>query len=71
MTFGFLQGQITNIQLSLFALLPIVDAASRLATLSDGTYITTNTHLAYSPLVGQVTFKSNTVTRMTMSMLYH
>jgi hypothetical protein len=34
---------------------------------SDGTSIATNTHIAYSPLVGQIVFALNTVTRMTTS----
>ncbi len=46
------------------------DAASRLVSVSDGTYVATNTYLAYSPLVGQIVFASNTVTRMTTSKQY-
>jgi len=55
---------------SICALFPLVDAAPRVASVSDGTNVATNTYLAYSPLVGQIMFKSNTVTRMTTSKQY-
>jgi RHS repeat-associated protein len=41
------------------------DTASRLTNVSDGTYSATYSHVANSPLVSQITFRSNTVTRMT------
>jgi hypothetical protein len=41
-----------------------------LVSVSDGTNVATNTYLAYSPLVGQIMFKSNTVTRMTTTKQY-
>jgi RHS repeat-associated protein len=41
------------------------DAASRLQTVSDGTNNATYSYVANSPLVSQITFKSNSVTRMT------
>ena len=47
------------------------DTASRLQTVTDNTtatpYSATYSYLAKSPLVSQITFKSNTVTRMTTS----
>jgi RHS repeat-associated protein len=46
------------------------DNASRLATVSDGTNNAAYSYLANSPLVGQITFKSNSVTRMTTTKSY-
>jgi RHS repeat-associated protein len=47
------------------------DNASRLSTVSDGNNNSaTNSYLANSPLVGQITFKSNSVTRMTTTKQY-
>ncbi len=46
------------------------DNASRPSTVSDGTDNVTYSYLAYSPLVSQITFKSNSVTRMTTSKQY-
>jgi hypothetical protein len=46
------------------------DAASRLSTVSDGTNNATYSYPANSPLVSQITFRSNTVTRMTTSKQY-
>jgi RHS repeat-associated protein len=43
------------------------DAASRLASVSDGTNSATYSHLGNSPLVGQIVFASNGVTTMTTS----
>jgi RHS repeat-associated protein len=44
--------------------------ASRLSTVSDGTYNATYDYLANSPLVSQITFKSNTTVRMTTTKKY-
>ena len=47
------------------------DPASRLATVSDGNNdLAAYIYLANSPLVGQITFKSNSVTRMTTTKQY-
>ena len=46
------------------------DAASRLASVSDGTNSATYSYLANSPMVGQIVFASNGVTRMTTSRQY-
>jgi RHS repeat-associated protein len=46
------------------------DAASRLQTVSSGTSSATYTYLANSPLVSQITFASNGVTRMTTTKSY-
>ena len=46
------------------------DAASRLLTVSDGTNSAIYNYLANSPIVGQITFMSNSVTRMTTSQQY-
>jgi hypothetical protein len=46
------------------------DNASRLASVSDGTNKAAYSYLANSPLVSQIVFKSNTVTRMTTSKQY-
>ncbi|MGA2854442.1 MAG: hypothetical protein ABSE90_09990, partial [Verrucomicrobiota bacterium] len=46
------------------------DAASRLQTVNDGTNSATYLYVANSPLVGQITFKSNSVTRMTTTKQY-
>jgi RHS repeat-associated protein len=46
------------------------DAASRLTNVSDGTYSATYEYLADSPLVSQITFRSNSTTRMTTTKQY-
>jgi RHS repeat-associated protein len=46
------------------------DTASRLSTVTDGTNNAAYAYLANSPLVGQITFKSNSVTRMTTTKSY-
>ncbi len=46
------------------------DAASRLSAVSESTNSTTYSYLANSPLVSQITFKSNSVTRMTTTKQY-
>jgi RHS repeat-associated protein len=46
------------------------DGASRLAGVTNGNYNATYAYLANSPLVSQITFKSNSVTRMTTSKQY-
>ena len=46
------------------------DPASRLSTVSDGVFSATYTYLANSPLVSQIDFKSNAVTRMTTTKQY-
>ena len=46
------------------------DPASRLSTVSDGTGLPTYSHLANSPLVGQVAFKSDSVTALTTANSY-
>src|SRR5271157_1306461 len=47
------------------------DNASRLASVSDGNgNSAAYSYLAFSPLVGQIVFKSNTVTRMTTAKQY-
>ena len=46
------------------------DTASRLASVSDGTNNATYTYLANSPLVSQISFKSNSTVRMTTSKAY-
>src|ERR1044071_6617040 len=46
------------------------DSASRFASVSDGTNSATYTYLANSPLVNQIVFKSNTVTRLTTTKQY-
>ena len=46
------------------------DAASRLSSVTNGQSTATYTYLANSPLISQITFKSNTVTRMTTSKQY-
>jgi RHS repeat-associated protein len=46
------------------------DYASRLSTVSDGTNNANYSYLANSPLVSQITFKSNSVTRMTTTKQY-
>ena len=46
------------------------DNASRLASVSDGTYSANYTYLANSPLVSQITCKQNTTTRMTTTRNY-
>ena len=46
------------------------DNASRLAMVGDGTNSAAYSYLANSSLVGQIVFKSNTVTRMTTSKQY-
>jgi hypothetical protein len=46
------------------------DPASRLSTVSDGTNNAAYTYLANSPLLSQITFKSNSVTQMTASKTY-
>ena len=43
------------------------DNASRLASVSDGTYSAAYNYLANSPLVSQITYEQNTTTRMTTS----
>lgn len=43
---------------------------SRLWTVSDGTNNATYSYVAYSPLVSQITFKSNSVTAMTITKQY-
>jgi RHS repeat-associated protein len=46
------------------------DYASRLSMASDGTNIVTYSYIANSPLVSQITFKSNNVIRMTTTKQY-
>ena len=46
------------------------DTANRLSVVSDGTQSATYSYLANSPLVGQITFKQNTTTRMTTTKSY-
>ena len=46
------------------------DNASRLASVSDGTNMATNSYLANSSLVGQIAFKQSGTTRMTTSKQY-
>ena len=46
------------------------DLASRLQTASDGTNNATYAYVANSPLVGQITLKSNATTRMTVTKSY-
>jgi RHS repeat-associated protein len=46
------------------------DAASRLSSVTNGQSTATYSYLANSPLISQITFKSNTVTRMTTSNQY-
>ena len=46
------------------------DAASRLTNVNDGTYSASYSYLANSPLVSQLTFRSNSATRMTTSKSY-
>jgi RHS repeat-associated protein len=46
------------------------DAGSRLYTVSDGTNNATYSYVANSPLVSQIVFKSNSVTRMTTTKSY-
>jgi RHS repeat-associated protein len=46
------------------------DAASRLSSVSDGTYAAAYGYLANSPLVNTVTFKQNSTTRMTTTKRY-
>jgi RHS repeat-associated protein len=46
------------------------DAASRLSSVSDGTYSATYAYLANSPLVSTVTFKQNSTARMTTTKTY-
>jgi RHS repeat-associated protein len=45
-------------------------SASRLTNVSDGTYNATYDYLANSPLVGQITYRSNSTTRMTTTKSY-
>ena len=46
------------------------DAASRLSYATNGQFTTTYSYLANSPLVSQIVFKSNSVTRMTTTKTY-
>jgi YD repeat-containing protein len=46
------------------------DNASRLASVSDGSNLATNTYLANASLVGQIGFKAGSTTRMTTSKQY-
>jgi RHS repeat-associated protein len=46
------------------------DSASRLTNVSDGTYNASYSYLANSPLVSQITYRSNSATRMTTTKLY-
>jgi len=46
------------------------DSASRMTNVTDGTYSAGYTYLANSPLVSQITFKTNTMTRMTTTKNY-
>src|SRR5206468_2173540 len=46
------------------------DNASRLASVSDGTYSATYTYVANSPLLSQITYKQSTTTRMTTTKQY-
>jgi RHS repeat-associated protein len=46
------------------------DSASRLSSVSDGTYSASYTYLANSPLLSQITFKQTTNTRMTTTKQY-
>ena len=46
------------------------DTASRLLTVTDGTNNATYAYLANSPLISQITLKSNTTTRMTTTRQY-
>src|SRR5207237_3796504 len=46
------------------------DAASRLQTVSDGTDSVTYSHLANSPLIGQITFQHAGATKMTTTRQY-
>lgn len=46
------------------------DSASRLTNVSDGTYNAVYSYLANSPLVSQITYRSNTTTRMTTTKSY-
>jgi hypothetical protein len=46
------------------------DAASRLYGVSDGTNSASYTHLANSPMVGQIMFQQNGATRMTTQKTY-
>ena len=46
------------------------DYASRMTNVTDGTYSAGYTYLANSPLVSQITLKSNTTVRMTTSKQY-
>jgi RHS repeat-associated protein len=46
------------------------DSASRLTNVSDGTYSGGYSYLANSPLVSQITFRSNSTTRMTTAKQY-
>jgi len=46
------------------------DTASRLGAVSDGTQSATYSYIANSPLIGQITFKQNTTTRMTTTKQY-
>ncbi|MBI3870960.1 MAG: RHS repeat-associated core domain-containing protein [Verrucomicrobia bacterium] len=46
------------------------DAASRLTSVTNGTYSATYSYIANSPLVGQIVFRDNTTTRMTTSKTY-
>jgi RHS repeat-associated protein len=46
------------------------DNAGRLSTARDGTFVATYGYLANSPLVSQITFKSNTTVRLTTTKQY-
>ncbi|MCL4181737.1 MAG: hypothetical protein KJ072_28880, partial [Verrucomicrobia bacterium] len=46
------------------------DNAGRLSTVSDGTFNATYSYLANSALIGQILFKTNTTTRMTVTRQY-
>ena len=46
------------------------DNASRLSSMSDGTYSASYSYLANSPLLSQITYKQSTTTRMTTAKQY-
>src|SRR5207237_8734096 len=64
-----LQALVTNYQYLSYSYL--YDAASRLTNVSDGTYNASYSFLANSPLLSQITCRSNTTVRMTTANQYH